>query len=282
MAVAAIDIGGSSIKAALIKNGCIVRKVVLPTMAGRKRVLSNIVSAALMAIGDTKIQYVGVGCPGPIDHGKVLDTKNILLADFDLQTYLQRKLKHKVIVARDVECFTLGEALYGAGCGKKLVAGLALGTGVGGGIVLEGRQFLGRGNAGEFGHMSISEQQKCSCGNIGCIEEFLSTRGIMRLAKGVAKNPKELHELALKGNKKALAAYARAGEYLGIAAMSIIRAIDPDVLVIGGGISQARQYMKPSMERVLRQRLNYKPGKVVFSSMDDAALLGAASLQQTF
>jgi len=186
-----------------------------------------------------------------------------------------------VFVDNDANCFALGEAVYGSGKKHNCVIGLTIGTGVGGGIVINKKVLHGRLNAGELGHMTIKfDGRKARSCNNGDVEEYVSTRGIMRTAKGLnVKTPFDIYKLALCGNKKALKSFEETGFYLGIAVANFVNIFDPDVVIIGGGISHAWIFFSKSMKKTVKERayVNKNP-IIVKSKLKDAAILGAASL----
>ncbi|MDD5086420.1 MAG: ROK family protein [Candidatus Nanoarchaeia archaeon] len=279
-----VDIGGNKIKAGLVSNGKVIKRFSVNTEPerGEKAVIEKMLKA-VSRVFTNDVSGIGVGSPGPIDYkkGNIIGPKNIPLKNFNIKRILKKKFNVPVFLDNDANCFAFGEAVYGAGKKYDIVVGLTLGTGVGGGIVINKKIFHGRLNAGEFGHISIKHDGiKCKCGNFGCIEEYASERGIMRLAKGIkAENPLDIYELALKGNKEALEVFEKTGFYLGVAITNIIAAFDPEIIVVGGGISGSWNFFSKSMKETIKKRsfVNKNP-IIVKSRRKDAAILGAASL----
>ena len=171
----------------------------------------------------------------------------------------------------DVNCFTLGEALVGAGKGAETVLGITLGTGVGGGIVIDGRIYRGAfGAAGELGHMTIKfDGPRCSCSSFGCLEEYCSERFFLK--KGGL--PQKFYDDAEKGDKKALKIYNEYGKYLGIGLANVINLLDPEVIVIGGGIANAYKLFVKEMEKEIRKRV-ISPVSKKYVKIKKAALNG--------
>jgi len=279
-----VDIGGTNIRAGLILNNKIIKKteVKTETSKGKNAVIENIVKA-VNSVMTKNVAGIGIGSPGPLDHKKgiIINPKNIPFKNINLKVILEKKFRVPVFVDNDANCFTLGEALYGSGKKHNCVIGLTIGTGVGGGIVINKKIFHGRMNAGELGHTSINFNGiKSKCGNIGCLEEYVSARGIMRIAKGMkAKTPLDVYELALKGNKKAIKVFEKMGFYLGIGVVNFVNIFDPDVIIIGGGISNAWKFFSKSVKETVKERayVNKNP-IIVKSKLKHAAILGAASL----
>lgn len=189
---------------------------------------------------------VGIGIPGTRspDHGRIKNANSTCLIGQDLQGDLQRLLQRPVRLANDADCFALSEASDGAGAGADSVFGVILGTGVGGGIVIHGRLLAGpNAIAGEWGHNALpwrtpadGPARRCYCGLDDCIETFLSGPGwAARSALGL--NAADLARLAHDGEPAAAQALNTYCEQLARALASVINVIDPQVIVLGGGLS---------------------------------------------
>jgi len=282
--VIAVDIGGTTIKAGRISSGSVIEREEIPSEApsGRYGVITRIIKSIdiLMA---RDVRGIALCIPGTIDaaRGTVLCTSNLPLSGVAIARIIEKRFNTSVVIENDANCFALGEALYGSGRGHKTVFGITIGTGLGSGIVIEKRLFHGRMNAGELSTICINVQGlRCSCRGRGCAEEYVSARALMRYAQGVrATSPEEVYLLACKGNRRAQQAFATMGMYLGIACTNVISLLDPDIIVIGGKISQAWRYFAPAMRKTIAQHcmVNAHP-RILKSRLTDAALLGAASL----
>ncbi len=277
-----VDLGGTNIKAALVSpQGKIIKKCEIQTEAekGAKAVISNIVSS-IEKVEYGKISGIGIGSPGPMDYerGVITNPVNLPFKNVPLKKIIKNKFKVPVFLDNDAKCFTLGEAVFGKGKKYENVIGITLGTGFGCGLVVNKKIYHGRGNAMEFGHTTIEHDGiKSKSGNNGSIEEYVAARGITSLFDGKA-SPKEVYLLALKGNKKAIETYNNVGYYLGIGLTNIIYAFDPDIIVIGGKISNAWEFFNKSMNKTVKERYFSKPCKIVKSKLKDAGILGAAAL----
>jgi len=276
-----VDLGGTNIKTALVtQNGKIIKKYETKTEAkkGTKTVINNIINA----IKEVKIKNVagiGIGSPGPLDYktGTILNPVNLPFKNTPLKNILAKKLKLPVYLDNDANCFTLAEAIFGHGKPYESVVGLTLGTGVGSGIVLNKKIYHGKNNAAEFGHSTINyDGKKSRCGNHGCIETHISARGISAIHK--KGDPLLIYKQALNGNKKAIKTYEKMGYYLGIGLTNIIYALDPDIIVIGGKVSNSWKYFSKSMNKTIKERYFSKPSKIVNSNLKEAGILGAAAL----
>ncbi len=281
----AVDLGGTKVEAAVVTEGNVERSVVLPTLAseGPAKVLSQI-CAAIDSLDAGRLP-IGIGSPGPLDSEKgiILNTPNLPLRKYPLAKKIAARYHVEVKVDNDAKCFALGEARFGKGKGYRHVVGIILGTGVGGGFVTDGKLYHGKGNASEFGHMSIAPGPRCTCGNLGCLEEYASGRAILRDARSLglrARDASEVFALAKgRGREAANArkAYAVMGGMLGVGMLNVIHALDPDIIVFGGGVSKASRLFMPAMLRVVRERCIVAPPRFAVST-GPMALLGAASL----
>ena len=280
--VIGVDLGGTNIKTALVtQKGKIIKKYETKTEAkkGTKTVINNIVNA-IETVKVNNVAGIGIGCPGPLNYksGTVLNPVNLPFRNVPLKNILAKKLKLPVYLDNDANCFTLAEATFGQGKPYDAVVGLTLGTGVGSGIVINKKIYHGKGNAAEFGHSTINyDGPKSRCGNHGCIETHIGARGIITIHNHKG-NPFLIYKQALEGNKKAIKTYEKMGYYLGIGLTNIIYALDPDIIVIGGKISNSWKYFSKSMNKTIKERYFSKPSKIVKSNLKEAGILGAAAL----
>jgi len=275
-----IDIGGTNIVAGLVNaKGRILKRT---TFKAGKDIL-NTLFRAISDVKTRKIRGIGIGTPGPInlEKGSVGKMLNLPLKNLALRSMINKRFGLRTEIDNDANCFVLGEAVYGAGKGCKNVVGLTLGTGVGGGIVINQRIYHGRNNAGELGHTTINfDGPKAKCGNHGCLETYLGKKGVMKLARGLkAKEPLDVYRLALKGNKQALKVWKEYGTMLGIGIANMINSLDPDIFVVGGNVSKAWRFFSKSMMSEVKKRTLFEPCPVVKSKLgENAAVLGAAAL----
>ena len=279
-----VDVGGTNIRAAVVSNGKIISKIKTKTETkkGQKVVLRRIVDI-IEGFPNKNIAGIGLGVPGMIDakNGIVKYSPNLPLKNVNIKKIIEKEFKKPVFIDNDANCFTLAETLYGAAKNKKNVIGLTIGTGIGSGIVIYGKLYHGRGSAAELGHTTINfNGPKSKCGNNGCVESYVSIRGILNRVKGLyIKNPKELFELAEQKNKKALKLWQETGFYLGVAVANFANIFDPDAIVIGGNIAKAWNFFSKEMNKTIKKRALIRNVKVVKSKLgEDAGILGAASL----
>jgi predicted NBD/HSP70 family sugar kinase len=244
-----IDLGGSKIELiALDASGCEAyrRRVATPQgdYAGILRAVTHLVHEAERELGARG--SVGIGMPGSLSlvSGRVKNANSTCLNDRPLKEDLEAALGREVRLANDANCFALSEAADGAGQGAAVVFGVILGTGVGGGIVVHGRVLTGpNAVAGEWGHNPLPLPRAadlplppCYCGRHGCIETYLSGSGLAR-DSGTGLEAPEIVARAAQGDPRCEAALARYEERLARSLAGVINLLDPDVIVLGGGIS---------------------------------------------
>lgn len=275
-----LDLGGTNIHVGLVtKKGVIKKEITTPTEAwkGRKEVLRNIVKA-IQPLMRFKPKGIGIGAPDcDFKTGKIGKCVNIPLSNFNLAGFIKQRFKIKVKADNDANCFALGEALFGAGKKHKDIIGLTLGTGFGSGIIIDQKVYHGKGKAGELGHLTINfSGPKCNCGNIGCIEEYVSVRAVTK-AYGGNKTPLEVYQLAVKGDQKAIKIFEDFGFYLGVALVSVMNTFDPDIVIIGGNMAKNWDLFSKRMFQTFDER-KFLDAKIVRSKLKNAGVIGAAAL----
>ena len=279
--VVGVDLGGTNIKAALVTNkGKTIKEYETSTEAekGTKTVVNNIISA-INEVKSGKILGIGIGGPGPMDYKKgiIANPVNLPFRNVPLKKIMEKEFSLQVFLDNDANCFALGEAIFGTGKKYQNVVGITLGTGVGGGIIINKKIYHGRGNAAELGHMTIKfDGLKARSRNNGDIEEYVAARGVRRIFGG--SDPYSIYKLALQGNKKAIKTFEEMGYYLSVGVTNIIYAFDPDIIIIGGKISNSWKFFSKAMHKTVKERYFSKPCKIVKSNWKNAGILGAASL----
>jgi len=299
-----VDIGGTHIRAAAYEPNSItpskhhrIRSQGLePGVFDR---LVQAIEAVWPVNGD--VAAIGLAAPGPLDphHGVILATPNILeWRNFPLGQKLAERFRVPIHIDNDANLAALGEWKYGAGRGHLDVLYLTISTGIGGGVINNGRLLQGyHGLAAELGHVTVDPNGPlCSCGFRGHIEAFSSGPAIARyvneqIAAGMKTtlhahpnlSARQVADAALQGDALARAAFERAGEYLGIAVANYLHTFDPSVLIFGGGVSQVGDLLFVPFEKSLRERVfhpRYLENLVITRAAlgDDAGLLGALAL----
>jgi glucokinase len=204
---------------------------------------------------------------------------------FPLAARVERELGRgwRVRLENDASAAAWGELRFGAGRGCRDLLTLTLGTGVGGGMILDGRLRRGPdGTAGEVGHLVVEPRgRRCPCGGRGCLEAYGGARGLVRTAGGLAATPHDLARLARRGNARARAAFRRYGASLGIALASLVNLLNPERIILTGGIARAFSLFAPALREEVRRRALRRPGRrvrIVRGELgDDAGALGAAA-----
>lgn len=249
-----VDLGGTKIEvAALGAGGAVLHRQRVPTPRGdyaaTLEAIAGLVEQAERATGQRGSVGVGIpGIPAPAT-GRVKNANSTWLIGQPLPHDLEARLGRPVRVANDANCFALSEAVDGAGAGARVVFGVIVGTGTGGGVVVDGRVLVGpNGIAGEWGHNPLPWPQPgelpgptCYCGRSGCIEGWLSGPALARdhaATTGEALQAPEVVARAAQGEAAAQATLARHAERMARALASVINVLDPDVIVLGGGLSQ--------------------------------------------
>lgn len=291
--VIGIDIGGSNIKGVLLNNDKIVAKIKIPTRSktNQKIIIGQIFKCIQNLINKGKdIKGIGIGVAGPVDINNqiVLNPPNVVgLKNLKLGELIEEKFKIKTVIDNDVHCLALAEAIRGAGKGKNLVVGLGLGTGVGGGIVINKKIVYGKsGTAGEMGHMMIDRYgRRCGCGARGCLETYINEKGIQKNSReffGKRIDSISLRLMARKGNSKAIEVWKITGGYLGLGLANIVDNLNPDIIVIGGGIANAGELLLNSAKKEMRKNVLSPLAKktpVILSKLGEyAGAIGASLL----
>ena len=296
-----VDFGGTNIKTGLVHpSGRVVAAEVLPAEAfGRPaRFVEGVGAAAerlLQAAGLTRAQLrgIGIGAPGPVDakRGIVHTLVNVPgWREVPLGRLLTRRLRRPCRVDNDVNLVALGEWRFGAGVGSRHLICLTLWTGVGGGLILDGRLYRGAGGAaGELGHMVMDpDGPRCGCGRRGCFETLVSAGAVVRLARDAMRTArgrlasKQGGEAARAGDPRARRVWMEIGRRLGQGVANLVNLINPERVVIGGGVANNWALFAPALRATLRTEamaVSVRAVRVVRGRLgDQAGVLGAAVL----
>lgn len=298
--VLAIDVGGTNIKLGLVSpSGRISSRTNLSTTSfiqGKESLIEAVVSVSRRMIAENRLNNkdilgVGIGLPGLVDvrRGVVGVLTNIPgWRNVSLKKIIESKLKIPVFIDNDANVITLGEWKFGAGRGFKNMICITLGTGVGGGLVIEDALYRGEGfSAGEIGHMPLAETGlKCNCGGYGCLETYVGNQRLLRKAKIIFKDNnislEEISRLAFYNNRTALRFWKEAAIHLGNGLAGVVNLLNPRCIVIGGGIANAHRYLFRIIRETLKKRaLKIPTGmvKIVKAKLgSDAGLIGAQVL----
>ncbi len=302
-----VDVGGTTIKMGLFDlNANVLEKWEIKSITanGGERILPDIAESVQnklkeLDIEEDEVAGIGIGVPGPVDAaGTIYKTANLGWDTvFNIPEAFQKYLNLPVMAGNDANVAALGEMWQGGGKGYKDLVVVTLGTGVGGGIICNGQMVTGAGGAaGEIGHIHVedNEMEECGCHNIGCLEQYASATGIARLArKRLAKDDadsvlrgreisaKSVFDAVKFGDKVAIEVAERFGEYLGKGLAAIAGVVNPEVFVIGGGVSKAGEilfeYIRPYyMQYAFR---SCRDAAFALATLgNDAGIFGAAKL----
>lgn len=301
-----IDVGGTTIKCGLFEvKGTLLEKweIVTRTENGGENILPDIAATVdaklkLRGIEKKDVAGIGIGVPGPVRGGKVPVAVNLHWGETDIVKQLGKLSGLKVAAGNDANVAALGEQWKGGGEGRQNMIMVTLGTGVGGGIIVGGQIVEGaHGAGGEIGHIHVDDniQDPCNCGNHGCLEQVASATGVVRLAREeLAANPEE--ETALRNDEVSSRAIFdaykngdpmserivnRFAKYLGTAIGGIACVTDPEVIVIGGGVSKAGDALIDVVGRYYRNMAfsACQVTPIVLAKLgNDAGIYGAAKL----
>lgn len=269
-----VDIGGTTVKMGLFETtGILLDTWEIPTRTvdGGKNILSDIAEAVgnkmiEKGIEKADVEGIGMGVPGPVgSDGTVLKCVNLGWDVFNVENELSGLTGFKVKAGNDANVAALGEMWQGGGKGFKSMVMVTLGTGVGGGIIIDEHILPGiTGAAGEIGHIPMNDDEKecCGCGKKGCLEQYASATGIVRMTKKYLKeNPgkdtvlkgiftaKDIFDAAKAGDDVAVLMVDRLGMMLGKACASIACVVNPEAFVIGGGVAKAGQILLDTIEK---------------------------------
>ena len=312
--IVAVDLGGTQIRAALCgADGQIFRRVARLTEAkeGPDAVIGRVYTAIAEVIGDTPaadIAGIGIGAPGPLNPvtGLVLEAPNLPgWINIPLRTLVSERFGRPTYLGNDANVAALAEYLYGAGRGIRDLIYLTISTGIGSGIIVDGRMLLGaEGFAAEAGHMIIVPNGPiCGCGAHGCLESVAAgpavARDVVARIKAGKKSrvtklvegdlskvdAKVVNVAAQLGDKVAITAYRRAGTYLGIGIANLLRLFNPRMVVLGGSVTKSGPLLFDPMHEAIKASALpfYWEGLAITAAAlgDDVGLLGAAALAVT-
>lgn len=276
-----VDIGGTTVKLGLFDiGGNVLDKWEIPTRTenGGANILPDIAASVRAKMSERSIDKedvagVGVGAPGPVDgEGIIHKAVNLGWGEMNLKKELTTLLDGmRVEGGNDANVAALGEMWKGGGQGHKNLVAVTLGTGVGGGIIINGRIMTGAtGSGGEIGHIHVEdhETEACGCGNYGCLEEYASATGITRLANRQLRasdkpstlrqgevSAKAVFDAVKAGDELAIEVAKQFGDYLGKGLAVIAGVVNPEIFVIGGGVSKAGEvlfeYIRPAFDKTV-------------------------------
>lgn len=296
-----IDVGGTNLKAGLVDEaGNIVKVERVPLDFQGPERFAEILAELSKRVIQEKVRWVGVGLPGAVDGGDVLFTTNIPMENVPLERLFRKHLDLPLLLGNDADCAAVGEFFGGAGKGTRDFAVVTLGTGVGAGIIVDGKLRGGLASS-EAGHMVIIQDgEPCNCGRRGCWERYASATGLIQQTKRAMEAHPEslLHEIAAENGVEGRTAFqaAEAGDeaamevcrnyvnYLAGGLTSLINILRPEAVAIGGGVAAApeRLLLEPLREAVAKESFSRHGGRITkvlrAERGNDAGIIGAAML----
>ena len=302
-----VDVGGTTIKMGFFEtDGKLLDKweIKTDTTNGGENILSDIAKSidnklAQEGISKSDVQGIGVGVPGPVNSkGVVLKCVNLGWGVFNVEEVLSNLTGLMVKAGNDANVAALGEMWQGAGKGSEDMIMVTLGTGVGGGIIVDGKVIAGaNGAGGEIGHITVNEDEieACNCGQYGCLEQYASATGIVRMAKRkLAKtdaqtsltsveelSAKAIFDEAKSGDAVAVELAEELGKILGGALSNIAVVTNPEVIVIGGGVSKAGQILIDTIQKHFTESVFHacKETRFVLAGLgNDAGMYGCVKM----
>ena len=302
-----VDVGGTTVKMGLFQEDGVLKdkwEIVTRKENAGENILPDIAASINAKLEETKIEKaniigIGIGIPAPIgEDGIVQNTANLGWGYKKVKRELEELTGFTVATGNDANVAALGEMWLGGGKGHKNMIMVTLGTGVGGGIIIDGKCLVGgHGAGGEIGHLCVNyeETDHCGCGNQGCLEQYASATGIARLAKKrLAKDDKpsmlrskedntakDVFDAVKAGDEVADEIAVEFGNYLGHALANLAAACDPTVFVIGGGVSKAGEVLLKYIEKPYMERAFFADKDTQFTLAtlgNDAGICGAAKL----
>lgn len=310
-----IDLGGTTIKAGLVdREGRILIQSAIDTKAGRdyRLIIKDMIDQIERLLSDygsciNDIESIGIGAPGLMNYksGYAIYCTNLFWNNVPLGVILEEHFKKPVYIENDATVAGLAESLFGSTRNVSNSVFLTIGTGIGGGVIINNKVYSGSHFAGsELGHMIVGDNfYRCNCGNCGCLETFASATAmkkyaIERLEKDKIKssisdkaegntekiNAKLIFNAAKEGDLLAMETVDRMIKYLSIGIINIYNVLDPEIIAIGGGVSKAGDYLIERLKAEVGKRIytpNIKYGDIVLAQLgNEAGMLGAAFLEK--
>lgn len=297
--VVGIDVGGTNVKLGLIsQSGRIIDRTNFLTRSyvrNKKRLIDAICEEAKNLISKNhlvprNISGIGIGLPGLVDplKGIVQFLPNIPgWRGVPLKQIMQRRMRIPTFLENDVNLITLGEWRFGAGVGVEDMVCITLGTGVGGGLILNNQLYRGPGfSAGEVGHIPINENgPRCNCGGFACLERCVGNRYLSRKIKTIFKKAlslEDVHALAVKGDCRAVCFWKETAVHIGNGLVGVVNLLNPRRIIIGGGIANSHRFLFKTIEQTIKARAMKVQGamvKIVKTKLgNDGGIVGARVL----
>ena len=304
-----VDVGGTKVAAGVVdEHGTILARTRRPTPSSTPADVEDVIAACVDELrGDHDVEAVGVGAAGFVDaeRSRILVAPNLAWRDEPLRDAVSARIGLPVVVENDANAAAWAEHRFGAGRGEQHLVLVTVGTGIGGGIVVDGRLFRGRHGVGaEFGHQQVVPGgRRCGCGQSGCWEQYCSGRALLREAREIADvrraygarllelgagrpegiEAREVTQAASEGDPAALECFRVVGGWLGQGLADLAAVLDPGAFVVGGGVADTGELLLGPARRTFAERLTataHRPHADIRAAElgNDAGLVGAADL----
>jgi glucokinase len=264
--VIAVDLGGTFLRVALVQDNKIINYIKKDTPKKKTELISEI-EESISSLMSKDVKGIGVGSPGPLENGIIKNPMNIPLKNYNLKAELVKKFKKKVVIENDVHCIAIAEAKIG--CKKKNFIVISLGTGVGGGIVIDGKIYTGKICAGEIGHIVLDR---------GKFLEILWQEEREKMKKSFGKDIM-VKDLIKMNNRESNLILGRITCYLGQGIASLINVLDPEVVILSGGI---RETGEPFLNKIRKEAKKYiiipHETPIAWSKIEHPGIMGASLL----
>ena len=274
MALVGVDLGGSNVRAGLVEDGRVIKISARPvrSQGSAEEVLADL-QAVLEEIISPQVQGIGIGVPSVVDleTGTIYDVQNIpAWKEVPLERILEDRYLLPVYINNDANCFAAGEKHFGLGQPYDHLVGLIVGTGLGAGLIIDGKLYSGPNcGAGEFGMLPYLDSN---------FERYASGQFFL---KSYGRSGKEFYELARAGDTEAKKIFEEFGHHLGEALKAIMYAVDPEAIILGGSVSRAFEFFKDSLQDAISTfaySIALKKIRILVSTTENIAILGAAAL----
>ena len=304
-----VDVGGTKVAAGVVdEHGTVLKSIRRPTPSASPQHVEETIAAAVADLRrEYDVEAVGIGAAGFIDEARstVLFAPNLVWRDEPLRDEVAKRIGLPVVVENDANCAAWAEYRFGAGAGEPYLVVVTVGTGIGGGFVLNGELYRGRHGIGaEFGHMQVvKDGRRCGCGQKGCWEQYCSGRALLHEAREIADvqpqrgarllelgdgepegiQAPEVTQAAREGDEAALACFAEIGWWLGRGLADLAALLDPGVFVVGGGVADAGDLLLDPARAAFAEQLTGNSARIhpeirLAKLGNEAGLVGAADL----
>jgi len=268
--VISVDLGGTNLRVGIFRNWRIIRFVKKPTPGNRERIL-GIMCDLIRDLINKDVKGIGIACPGPLKNGMIINPPNIPFRNFDIKSYIEKKFRVEVEVENDAKCVALAESRFGYGKGKKNFFVLTLGTGIGGGVVIDGKLYNARDIGTELGNIYLDNEKR--------FEELAGGKGIFEITKkkiGKEINVSELIEMNNKISKEIL---DEISDYLAMGIGSLVNVFNPEIVILAGGMREAGEKFLDIVRKKIKEYVILPSEyEIVWSKLREPGLLGAGLL----